>query len=157
MRRQFWNTKCCFPKRQEETEFKIFVSDVYTYLGDMYAKAGQKDAKPESAELETARTYYGKVLKLIESELKRYPDDETYQEMLVRTLGKLGDSYVSQKRYEDAIPIYKQIIEIGEKTLMNNFFNWMEIGDLSKQYISWDLFMEKSGKRNLKENNIQKL
>ena len=90
-------------------------------------KWGMKIRKPEDAELETAREYYEKALKINEKEFGRYPDDLTCREELVRTLSKLGDLFVTQERYEDAIPFYRRIVEIEEQVIRNNPLIWMDI------------------------------
>ena len=115
----------------EATEFEIYISDILTALGDMYVKVGHEDTVSEDAELETAREYYEKALKLNESEFGRYPDDITCREELVRTLGKLGDSFVSQEKYEDAIPFYRRIVEIEEQSARSKPLIWLDIKHLT--------------------------
>ena len=53
-------------------------------------------------------------------EFGRYPDDSTCQDELVRTLGKIGDSFAAQERYIDAVPYYRRIIEIKEQAVRDN-------------------------------------
>ena len=89
----------------ESTEFEITFQTFSPLLETCTRKWGTKITEPEDAELETAREYYEKALKLNEKEFGRYPDDLTCRDELVRTLGKLGDSFAVQDRYEDAIPV----------------------------------------------------
>ena len=126
----------------EETDTEIYISDVLTALGDMYAKVGHEDTKPEDAELETAREYYEKALKLNEKEFARCPDDATCREELVRTLSKLGDLFVTQDRYEDAIPFYRRIVEIEEQFIRNNPLIWMDINSTANLMYQLGSFYE---------------
>lgn len=119
----------------ESTDFEIGISDVLTALGDMYAKVEHEDVESEDetedAEFEIAREYYEKALKLNEKEFGRYPDDSTCQDELVRTLGKIGDSFAAQERYIDAVPYYRRIIEIKEQAVRDNPVEWIYIMTLT--------------------------
>ena len=115
----------------EATDFEISISDILISIGDMYAKVGDDEMEPEDAELETAREYYEKALKRNEKEFERYPDDLTCQDELIRTLGKLGDSFTAQDRYEDAIPFYQRIVEIKEQLIREDPRRWLDINVLT--------------------------
>jgi tetratricopeptide (TPR) repeat protein len=115
----------------EATDFEISISDIIISIGDMYAKVGDEETEPEDAELETAREYYEKALKLNEKEFERYSDDLTCQDELIRILGKLGDTFTVQDRYEDAIPFYRRIVEIKEQVVRKNPRSWLNINALT--------------------------
>jgi tetratricopeptide (TPR) repeat protein len=140
----------------EATEFEIYISDVFIALGDMYANVGNENKVFVNAELETAREYYEKALKLNENEFERNPDDVTCREELVRTLGKLGDLFVIQNRYEDAIPVYNRIIEIEEQSIEDDPFFWLDITPLTNLMYLLGSYYGKVGKTELEKEQYSR-
>ncbi len=144
----------------ESTDFESGISEVLIDLGDMYAKVGREDTEPEEepedAELEIAREYYEKALKLNEKEFGRYPEDSTCQDELVRTLGKLGDSFAIQERYIDAISFYRRIIEIKEQAVRDNPGEWVYLKSLTNSLYHLGYFYGKVGESELEKEQYSK-
>ncbi|MDD3043725.1 MAG: tetratricopeptide repeat protein [Methanosarcinaceae archaeon] len=114
----------------EETEFELSVAYSLNSLGDLYVNVGSEDVEPTDEELETAREYYKKALKINEKAFGLYPDDNDCRDDFILTLDNLGDSFAVQDRYEDAIPFYRRIIEIKEQVVRDKPENWMNIKTL---------------------------
>ena len=122
----------------------------------MYANVGNENKVFVNAELETAREHYEEALKLNENEFERNPDDTTCREELVRTLGKLGDLFVIQNRYEDAIPVYNRIIEIGEQSIEDDPFFWLDVTPLTNLVYLLGSYYGKVGKTELEKEQYSR-